>query len=413
MDNNNITVRKQQLLRSNSESDLTEDEFNSTMLDSTMLSTYSETQNETNTNQNNEYYLQEITILKNKLCEADQEIDNLTLECNKLKGLVVTQKRQIETLKILTTEIGSGCVYNKKTMTPLRNRLVRINRTLLTRTTPINSPRSVLYNTPIKLLRENETTTAALPMSLGKPCSTDVSQQENTISSNSYNYSNQSKEKYANISEEKKRRLTFISSNNKNKIFKIARSNAYMEKFHIFHHVTPGCGVLQLLKYAEKEAQQLTHSDYCVLLIGEEDFRRSSDYVNIVQCIRQSLSKIQNTNIVISAPTYIYGLELYNCRVEHFNSLLFLDVSSHNYAYLYDSNLTLDYDMFSLRTGKLNNVGMRDVIGGIRNLMINTDRDNDMLLNQTADHITDKETQTEPINFNNNSTHKSPHLFRL
>lgn len=59
---------------------------------------------------------------------------------------------------------------------------------------------------------------------------------------------------------------------------------------------------------------------------------------------------------------------MFNARIEAFNQLLDLDVVTHEYAYLVDSNLHLSYDftMFHRRSGTLNNRGLRQVFGDLR-----------------------------------------------
>lgn len=54
---------------------------------------------------------------------------------------------------------------------------------------------------------------------------------------------------------------------------------------------------------------------------------------------------------------------MFNSRIEYFNRLLYLDILTLQYAYLFDSNLNLDYDYssFSRLNGKINNHSL-DVI---------------------------------------------------
>jgi hypothetical protein len=175
----------------------------------------------------------------------------------------------------------------------------------------------------------------------------------------------------------KKDKLIIISSNKRNKVLQTIEDDENLKQFQFLHYVTPGAGIVQLVKHLEDEARQLTHSDHCVLMIGEHDFRKSEDYIEIIKYIRNSLSKINNTNIILCTPTYICGYDLYNCRVELFNSLLCLDVNTHNHAHLFDSNLTLSLEMFSLYNGRLNNLGMQDIVKGIGNLLLSVRNTND------------------------------------
>lgn len=83
--------------------------------------------------------------------------------------------------------------------------------------------------------------------------------------------------------------------------------------------------------------------DFCVILIGENDFYKTDNYVNIIVKLRETLQKVQNTNIIICVPTFKlsnYSI-LFNWRIETFNNLLYLDLQTYNYATVFDSNLDL------------------------------------------------------------------------
>lgn len=116
--------------------------------------------------------------------------------------------------------------------------------------------------------------------------------------------------------------------------------------------------------------------DFCILIIGEDDFTATKNYVELVANIRETLQKVQNTNVVICVPTYKYGHDreylLYNQRVENFNNLLYLDALTHEYAYIFDSNkkLKYDYSMFKNSSGSINNNGLRVMFKALKNYMI-------------------------------------------
>lgn len=56
---------------------------------------------------------------------------------------------------------------------------------------------------------------------------------------------------------------------------------------------------------------------------------------------------------------------MYNCKIELFNNLLYLELKNNTYAYFYDSNAKVAFDMFSLKTGKLTNSGLKHVYNDI------------------------------------------------
>lgn len=119
----------------------------------------------------------------------------------------------------------------------------------------------------------------------------------------------------------------------------------------ICHFVTPKCGIIQLTRNLYHKVVNYSMNDYCVILIGEEDYRKTQNYVEIIVELRNALKKIQNTNIILCAPTFKLSnySTMFNWSVETFNNLLYLDIQTYNYATILDSNLHLRYDftMFS------------------------------------------------------------------
>ena len=77
---------------------------------------------------------------------------------------------------------------------------------------------------------------------------------------------------------------------------------------------------------------------------------------------RNVLQAMQHTNVIICLPTFKcpFDTSLFNCRVETFNNLLYLDILTHGHAFLLDSNLNLQYDysMFDRYTGSIKHRGL-------------------------------------------------------
>lgn len=187
-------------------------------------------------------------------------------------------------------------------------------------------------------------------------------------------------------------KICILSTDNNNKILSIAE-NAFTHS-KICHYITPHGNATLLLKGLKDKISDFTLEDYCIIMLGEEDFRTTNSYFDIILNIRQVLQEINHTNFILCTPTYKceHYTNLYNSRVETFNNLLFLDVLTHEYAYLVDSNknLTYDYTEYYRWTGAINNTGLqiifKDIINLIddiqyNNLMISTD------MNHTTDNI--------------------------
>lgn len=172
--------------------------------------------------------------------------------------------------------------------------------------------------------------------------------------------------------ETRRSKLCIISSNKKNKMLEIAED--IFPNYRICHYLTPNCGVKYLISDLYLKLKDYNMNDYCLIFVGEEDFRRTKNYVELTISIRETLSKLQHTNIILCAPTFKlndYSI-MFNSRIETFNSLMYLDACSYNYAYLFDSNYYLDYDfsMFNKSSSSVNNRGLANILHNL-SLMIN------------------------------------------
>lgn len=80
---------------------------------------------------------------------------------------------------------------------------------------------------------------------------------------------------------------------------------------------------------------------------------------------------------------------MFNRRIETFNHLLYLDITTHEHAYLLDSNRQLDYDfsMFNKRFGFVNNFGMKTIFNTLQYLI--TDIENS--------HRTERKSASEMV----------------
>lgn len=168
------------------------------------------------------------------------------------------------------------------------------------------------------------------------------------------------------------KKICILSSNKNNKILEIAED--VFPNYRICHYLTPNCGVKYLISDLDLKLKDYNMNDYCLIFVGEEDFRRTKNYVELTIYIRETLSKVQHTNIILCAPTFkLNGYStMFNARIETFNSLIYLDAYSYNYAYLFDSNYYIDYDfnMFTKSSTSVNNRGMANIFHNI-GLMIN------------------------------------------
>ncbi|KAJ0181381.1 hypothetical protein K1T71_003466 [Dendrolimus kikuchii] len=162
-----------------------------------------------------------------------------------------------------------------------------------------------------------------------------------------------------------KSKLCIISNNKRNKILSIVQDTMGNE-FKFCHYLTPNGDVQQLLKGLQEKLINFSFSDYCIILIGDEDFQEQNNNQELVNYIRKILKEITHTNVIICTPSYHYGYlkDSINQRIQNFNNSIYFDLQKHNYAYLFDTNLYLvyDYSMFYKWSGKINNIGLRVIL---------------------------------------------------
>lgn len=170
------------------------------------------------------------------------------------------------------------------------------------------------------------------------------------------------------------RKICILSNNYSNNITLIG-GKVFGDTYGTCHYLKTHCNTHHMLHDIQSKLQHFTMDDFCIILIGEEDFKTTNDYFNLIFYIRENLQEITHTNVILCTPTYKYGHyhNLYNSRIENFNNLLYLDILAHEHAYFLDSNknLSCDFKMFHTSTGKLNNYGMRTIFIDIFNLICN------------------------------------------
>lgn len=84
---------------------------------------------------------------------------------------------------------------------------------------------------------------------------------------------------------------------------------------------------------------------------------------------------------------------MYNWRVETFNNLLYLDVMTHEHAYIFDSNQCLDYDfnMFHRYLSHVNDNGIQSIFNNLQKLITEIGYENKINLGQCAISDTDSD----------------------
>ncbi|KAJ8709634.1 hypothetical protein PYW08_009638 [Mythimna loreyi] len=294
----------------------------------------------------------EIEELKSQLLAAHDEITNLSIENSELKQNISTLNNKYQLVKNatrkLTTEVGTT-LNNVRLSTPNKKQHTTIQLDLTRKT--------------VQEDYKPDTTSRV---------KTTLKFNKKTIGSHQKNDSNSSK------LQTKKNKLCIISSNKTNKVLHIAQ-NAF-PNHQVCHYITPNCGISTLVSNLDSKLTNYTMQDYCVILIGSEDFNSTKNYSDLISNMRENLLMLSHTNIILCLPTYRCNdySSMFNWRIEMFNSLLYHDIQIYDYAVIFDSNLNLlyDYTMFSKNSGRLNNRGMRTIFDNLKYEIMDSDISN-------------------------------------
>lgn len=281
---------------------------------------------------------EEVRVLKEQLRGADNEIQILLGETYALRDELSEIRKKCDLYKELLKATAPGSPFRTpvpKTKTNIAKRVMHTAKQ--TDSGCSSGPDSKISDSKLIKLKPIETNNAH-------------SSKEQPANSDSVNML-------------VKNKLLILSSNKTNKISRLITDNDYFPNFSFCHHVKPGAGVKYLLQDIQSQLRHMTKNDYCVVLIGEEDFKSSIDLEALVQHIRVSVESITFTNLILACPTFVRGKQLYNARVDRFNQLLFNDLYNHNECfYAYDCNSNLSSEMFSVWSGRLKNSGMKSII---------------------------------------------------
>lgn len=307
------------------------------------------------------------SALEKKCASAEQEIDNLMLENNCLR-------KKIEGYELKIKKLTTICKSTEKKY-PSNNKSAV--KSVSDKHTP-KRMKSTLNFSDNQDVAENQEHPVA------KPLATPTSTPKATPS----------------VAKAPKKiktepKLCIISSNTNN-LLGLAEENFNQVK--LCHYRIPDGGTRELLYGLQSKLQGFTLQDFCVIFIGDSDFRSTSNYRSLIEFIREELQKVLHTNVIICLPTYRIGncTSLFNYRIELFNSLLYTDNLTYEYAYIVDSNKNLLYSpaMFSNQRGSINKRGQTVVFNDVLVLMKEIHKQ----------HLNDESNNIHNSSINNKST---------
>ncbi|KAG7305369.1 hypothetical protein JYU34_009432 [Plutella xylostella] len=316
----------------------------------------------------------QIESLTIELRTAHEEISTLNLENTELKGNIEKLKKDNDIMKKVTNSLKSDITTpNKRKINNTEGSLKKSNSSTVSKKKgkkksdnmsspmscgdPLETPR----DSHLKKLDAQTQTSISSPI----PAKTNP-ESERSLKAHKHAKSTTGQPPKS-IKQDNKKKVLIISANKTNNILQIGEEKLG-PNYKICHNLNTNAGIRELFKDLAENTKNLTRKDVCIVMIGEEDFKKTSDYFELVLLIRNATRHIENTNILICMPTYKYNgyKTMYNWRVETFNNLLYLDVSTHEHVFLMDSNENIKYsfDMFS-QQGCVNNVGMNVVFDDI------------------------------------------------
>lgn len=297
--------------------------------------------------QNTTYKIQELAEkvdkLEKSLAIAENEIDNLTLENLNLQKKITEYELKVNTLSHICKSTPKSTKNKNKKDRQVSTKLDFSNKKsrLQENKSHEEIPKDTAPSTSECQYLINEQPTSNTNDSMPSP----IKPIEGTSSSKS---------------RENKQKICLLSTHKNTR--NIAQTFLQGE-YDLCHYLMSGHGIQSMLQGIQNKLLNFTTNDYCIILLGGQDFESTTDYYELITYIRETLTRIDYTNFIICLPTYKCAelTNLFNWRVELFNHLLFLDNLTHEYAYVIDSNLNLKYDhtTFHKRTGYLNNYGMQ------------------------------------------------------
>lgn len=301
-----------------------------------------------------------ITTLTSELMTTQNELENTIIENNELKRTVDKLTQEVGILKTLCT---SPPLMAQNSSTPRKNRISNISHRSKTPQHPASARDYNLEIEKIKL--EKQILDLQEQLSQANKDIIELKNLMNNLELKLIENSNNSTlpKPTRTVNSQTRNKICVISTNRRNKILNIAENTFEQEKYDLCHYLMPNRDIKNLLKDIELKIVDYTINDFCIILLGEDDFNSSNNYRELVLSIRTTLQRIQSTNILICLPTFICAsnANVFNWRVENFNKLLNDDVIKYEYAYLIDSNRNLKYDetTFHPRRGTIKNFGMR------------------------------------------------------
>lgn len=298
---------------------------------------------------------EENKILKNQLLSAHKEIEDLNMENFRLRTELQNMIKTVNTFKKICS------TPEKKCATPIRKdkSLQRIISPHAQQTHYIEC-----VTNKQKHNKETQTLVTHTPNKAKDNMPTYKELSSNVVT----NPMQMNKQHFKKIIREdtKTRKLCVLSNYTQPGMLQAIEEN-FATVFDYCSYTSPNSNLKILLASIPSKIEHFTMTDYCIIVLGETDIKTNDNFIDLVKLIRESLINVTHTNIIICVPTYVCGAPIYNYKIEMFNNLLCLDIQNNKYAYIFDSNHGLTFDMFSNISGRLNKNGIKCIFSDIMN----------------------------------------------
>lgn len=313
---------------------------------------YSEILQRTRVEEETEEMKKKIGTLEENLLSADNEIENLLSENNFLKKRLKECESKIQHLMTI-------CRSTDKEISAKNNSKRKQRRKTLNFSLVDSAHNPETQDIPTEPHFPS-------PNNINNSVCTTIEDQSNTSINNDEERLHTDERKM----ETDATKICLISSTSRDVLL---MSERILGNARLFHYKLNQGGICRLMENLESKLENYTLSDFCVIFIGEPDFETTQDYKALVELIRNKLEKVQNTNIILCLPCFKCNdtANLFNRRIETFNSLLHKDNAEFKYVFLLDTNRNMEYShtMFSMFTGKVNRKGMATIITDLKHLI--------------------------------------------
>ncbi|CAH0700235.1 unnamed protein product [Spodoptera exigua] len=248
----------------------------------------------------NDWASENITFRRNRnrtcsdtaLNDSDIISDTLESTVNSMPELSQDENEQLTLLKTKLLDLESqlqSAHHEIELLSAENSQLRTANEDLMKKNEVLSkitsSPIKQKYNTPTKKSKKHNLETKQTQTWTTNTNNTEIRSTKPTIKASALEIN-----KNETPTVVQKSKICILSTNNKNRILSTAEK-LLLDRYNICHYITPNGSTEQLLNGIQTKLRDYTMTDYCIILIGEEDFKTTSNYDNDILLIRKILKQ--------------------------------------------------------------------------------------------------------------------------